>query len=295
MDVNRSQEEYTSYSDDSFNNNDEEKSVENFLQRNKKSPKYLALINKKEVKVPLISTFDTVVSLIILTPCVVGFWRGAMGLMDIYYKYFPAWHSTLLGLSVHLLFSFTQEHVCDIVKKKSENKRKKILKMIVSRMYIFVFALTSIVHWRGAWLLIDQYLKVEVSATGSVMKKGSETLVYVTVGCFLVLIILRSLRNCISPPFVFFIDTKNSIFIIPTRFKTKMSERTSLYVLDCLFSVLVIGTLVVFVWRGAWALIDIFLFPENDVWSAWGSLVADVNLACRISECSHFRLWATQL
>jgi hypothetical protein len=74
-----------------------------------------------------------------------------------------------------------------------------------------------------------------------------------------------------------------------------MSERTSLYVLDCLFSVLVIGTLVVFVWRGAWALIDIFLFPENDVWSAWGSLVDDVNLACRISERSHFRSWATQL
>lgn len=64
-----------------------------------------------------------------------------------------------------------------------------------------------------------------------------------------------------------------------------MSERTSLYILDCLFSVLVIGTLVVFVWRGAWALIDIFLFPENEILSAWGSLVTYFIPFSPISDC----------
>lgn len=53
----------------------------------------------------------------------------------------------------------------------------------------------------------------------------------------------------------------------------QLNEKASLYILDCLFSVLVIGTLVVFVWRGCWAMVDILLFPENVVWSAWGSLV----------------------
>lgn len=28
-----------------------------------------------------------------------------------------------------------------------------------------------------------------------------------------------------------------------------------------------------FVWRGAWILVDILLFPEDEVLSAWGSLV----------------------
>lgn len=51
-------------------------------------------------------------------------------------------------------------------------------------------------------------------------------------------------------------------------------QKTSLYILDCLFSVLIVGTLVVFVWRGAWVLIDIYLFPENEAWSAWASLVS---------------------
>ncbi|KAE8737715.1 hypothetical protein FOCC_FOCC016819, partial [Frankliniella occidentalis] len=45
-----------------------------------------------------------------------------------------------------------------------------------------------------------------------------------------------------------------------------------MYVLDCLFSVLVVHTLVVFVWRGAWCIFDIFLYPKRYDWSAWGSL-----------------------
>lgn len=52
-----------------------------------------------------------------------------------------------------------------------------------------------------------------------------------------------------------------------------MVQKTSLYILDCLFSVLIVGTLVVFVWRGAWILLDIFIFPDNEIWSSWTSLV----------------------
>ncbi|KAJ9600995.1 hypothetical protein L9F63_000833, partial [Diploptera punctata] len=51
------------------------------------------------------------------------------------------------------------------------------------------------------------------------------------------------------------------------------SRETSLYVLDCLFSVLIVGTLVVFVWRGAWTILDLYLYPDSHCISAWASLV----------------------
>ena len=51
------------------------------------------------------------------------------------------------------------------------------------------------------------------------------------------------------------------------------SKQTALYILDCLFSVFVVHTLVVFVWRGAWCIIDIYLYPKDYLLSAWGSLV----------------------
>ncbi|KAG8327984.1 hypothetical protein J6590_006160 [Homalodisca vitripennis] len=50
------------------------------------------------------------------------------------------------------------------------------------------------------------------------------------------------------------------------------TRETWLYVLDCFFSVFVIGTLVVFVWRGFWCLLDNYLFPDRPDLSAFGSL-----------------------
>lgn len=52
------------------------------------------------------------------------------------------------------------------------------------------------------------------------------------------------------------------------------SRETALYILDCVFSVTVVGSLVVFVWRGSWALLDIFLYPDDQVKSCWTSLVS---------------------
>lgn len=51
------------------------------------------------------------------------------------------------------------------------------------------------------------------------------------------------------------------------------SREPILYVLDCLFSVVVVGSLVVFVWRGVWDLLDIYLFPQDLALSAWASFV----------------------
>lgn len=52
------------------------------------------------------------------------------------------------------------------------------------------------------------------------------------------------------------------------------SKQPGLYILDCMFSVLVIGSLVVFVWRGLWVLLDMKLFPEDKALSAWASVVS---------------------
>ncbi|XP_008197613.1 uncharacterized protein fusl isoform X1 [Tribolium castaneum] len=235
--------------------------------------KYLALVNKKEVRKPLIGISDSLLCLLVLAPAVVGFWRGTWMLLDIYGTYFPPLQSFLLGAFIHLVFTLIQDSFYEIVKGKSPNLAVKILNMVTTRFYIYVFALSSNMHWRGQWALMDYYLGVRFGPDGRVLEKGSERLIIGTIGCWISLMVLRSFRNCVAPPFVFCLDRKDTTFVIQNRFKTKMSERTSLYILDCLFSVLVIGTLVVFVWRGAWALIDIFLFPGNETLSAWGSLI----------------------
>lgn len=76
------------------------------------------------------------------------------------------------------------------------------------------------------------------------------------------------------------------------------TREPGLYILDCLFSVLVIGSLVVFVWRGLWCspflisyvswlifayvglwvLLDLKLFPGDVKTSAWASLVSSTSI-----------------
>lgn len=68
------------------------------------------------------------------------------------------------------------------------------------------------------------------------------------------------------------------------------SRETALYVLDCVFSVGVVGSLVVFVWRGSWALLDFFLYPEDVAKSSWCSLVSSSTVGFRdsplgLSDC----------
>lgn len=54
----------------------------------------------------------------------------------------------------------------------------------------------------------------------------------------------------------------------------KASSDPGFYFIDCAFSVLVIGTLVLFVWRSMFALCDLLIYPTDSNLSAWYSLVS---------------------
>lgn len=56
------------------------------------------------------------------------------------------------------------------------------------------------------------------------------------------------------------------------------AQDPGLYILDCAFSVLVIGTLVVFVWRGTWVICDLVIYPDDTRMTAWSSLVRKFHL-----------------
>lgn len=44
--------------------------------------------------------------------------------------------------------------------------------------------------------------------------------------------------------------------------------------MDCVFSVIVIGILVILVWRSLWVLFDLVIYPDDLATSAWYSVVS---------------------
>ncbi|KAJ3642541.1 hypothetical protein Zmor_025308 [Zophobas morio] len=202
------------------------KSIQIFVHNNNKplSSKYLALIKKKEVRKPLLGTFDTLVSLFLISTCVVGVWRGVWVLLEIYDDYVPAWMCLSVGLCTYIVFIIVQDSLNDIVKKKSSTTESKIFNFLITRTYTSIFAVSSIMYWRGGWAFMDKYLNVELTKSGTVLKKGSGVMLTVCAGCLLLIMALRSLRNCVAPPFLFCTDRKSKTFVILTRFRTKVSK-----------------------------------------------------------------------
>jgi len=62
-------------------------------------------------------------------------------------------------------------------------------------------------------------------------------------------------------------------FIMYIYFVLQDGTGSWLYVLDSFFSVCIIGSLVVIVWRGVWSLMDDYLYPDDYHTSAILSLV----------------------
>ncbi|KAJ8944529.1 hypothetical protein NQ318_009692 [Aromia moschata] len=220
----------------------------------------------------LLTLLDSLFAAFVLCPCVVGYWRSVWRLMDIYVAphdhLFSALVSTAIGFFGHMVFSVFQK----VFVRNFHPEKSRILFYIVSRSYTVCFAFICVNGWRGPWMLLDFYTKAVFS-----------TVLATTLVGVVALISIRALRNVSAPPCLIVNDDVKGYFEVATMFRTtsyfintnhnfQMGDKTLLYILDCLFSVLIVGTLVVFVWRGAWALMDLFVFPEDEVLSAWGSL-----------------------
>ncbi|XP_072760947.1 uncharacterized protein [Anoplolepis gracilipes] len=208
------------------------------------------------------SLLDILISASMIAPLTIGFWRGVWTSMDLRTQLFPGWLCFTFGAALHVALAIFKNRFHDLYTNKwaELNWRKRLPYYMLRILYTYTFGVACITHWRGGWIIIDNYLFMHVWITTALM-------------CSLLacLAVLRCIRNLIATPFIIFIDVPHYVFRFPTRYNVNTRD-WSLYLLDCAFSVGVVGTLVIFVWRGFWILIDIYLFPENPKCSAVGSL-----------------------
>ncbi|XP_035723250.1 uncharacterized protein LOC118442130 [Vespa mandarinia] len=209
----------------------------------------------------ILTILDTIFSAIVAAPAVVGYWRGTWGLSDAYlYKddpVFSSFVSVTIGFTGLFVFSITQHRLNDLL----HPDKHRLSYYAGSRFYTAVFGFCCVNAWRGAWEALDFYTELIPS-----------TVFATTAVSLLALAIMRAIRNVSAPPFSLSLDSCPGYFEVQTMFRVNNTRGWSLYLLDCAFSVGVVGTLVVFVWRGVWILFDLYLLPENREHSALGSL-----------------------
>ncbi|XP_073949821.1 transmembrane protein fuseless isoform X2 [Choristoneura fumiferana] len=222
---------------------------------------------------------DAVFSCFVVAPLVVGVWRGTWGLMEIHRELFPYAQSYTLAIVIHVCFALLRSYLLARSAgawRADGGAGRWLRERALSRIYTYIFILSNIMHWRGGWGLFDA--AVAIVAPKADHHHRPATIALFTLLFYSCAVALRSSRNILASPCFLVTDGKEPTYIFSTRFKITSTRETALYVLDCVFSVAVVGSLVVFVWRGSWALLDIFLFPDDAVRSCWTSVVVGYGL-----------------
>ncbi|XP_022121334.2 uncharacterized protein LOC110997473 [Pieris rapae] len=209
----------------------------------------------------LLKFADEVFGSAVVAPAVVTYWRGTWSLMDFYVLPKEPVNSGIVALVFGWCVNFFLCVFQTLLSKHIRPDKGRFTYYVLSRLYTYVAALACVGVWRGVRNLLDAFTE------GS-----APTVIYITAAATLSLAALRSLRNLSAAPFAVLVDAPKDFFTVPTLFRTS-SKETALYILDSLFSVTVIGSLVVVVWGGLWGLIDIYLYPDDPVKSNWMSLI----------------------
>ncbi|XP_042860983.1 uncharacterized protein LOC122246467 [Penaeus japonicus] len=159
----------------------------------------------------VLAVIDSLLSIFIFAPLVVGYWRGCWQLMDIYLlpgnKQLSVLTSLAIGNVSGLVFCLLQgplAAVCD-------NERRPRLHLLVSRLYTAVYCVCCVNHWRGVWAAWDLY-------TGISWQSGATS---AGIG-LLTLALTRGLKNILAPPFIVVTDHPSGYFKVPTLFSTKV-------------------------------------------------------------------------
>lgn len=153
---------------------------------------------------------DMLISAFFITPLVNIHWRGAWDLLDIYLlpknEHLSAIVSLISGLSILYIIYLIQNSLQTFYEKH----RKYFLGQLMTRSYTLIIALAYINQWRGLWNLLD------------LTSNQWHHLLIETLISILCLLIMKSVYNLNSAPFLIGIDTE-SYFLLGSKYIISVS------------------------------------------------------------------------
>ncbi|XP_033724678.1 uncharacterized protein LOC117314698 [Pecten maximus] len=230
----------------------------------------------EHISAAIIAVCDFLMSFLVISTCVVFFWRGSWGVLDLYL--YPSnvelssWICFAYGNFVMILTGLLQKYTSRIKKFKNV-----VVYFVLSRVYIYIIATASVAQWRGIWNLQDHY-------TGKTWQSAISSFV---IGAS-VICCLRCVKTIMAAsPLMVSHDTDSAkLFRITGRLGSK-ARCSPWFVADMVMTPLLVHTFVVVFWRGLWTLMNIYLYPGEDTLSGLFSLVASLALAFPTLICQH--------
>ena len=157
---------------------------------------------------------DMLISAFIITPLVNIHWRGAWDLLDIHLlPDYPVTSGSIsfgVGLVILYVMYLTQSYL----QRFYEQHRRNLFGQIMTRVYTLLIALAYLNQWRGLWTLLD------------LTSNTWYFLLAETLASIVVLLLLKSIYNLNSAPFLIAIDTE-SYFLLDSKHDVTVSLTSS--------------------------------------------------------------------
>ncbi|CAF0936880.1 unnamed protein product [Adineta ricciae] len=192
---------------------------------------------------------DMLISAFIITPFVNIHWRGAWDLLDIHLLPDYPRTSALISLGIGYFMLYMIYLTQDYLQRFYEKHRHNVLGQIMTRLYTLLLALAYINQWRGLWNLLDLTSNEWYHLVG---EAGI---------CIIFLLLMKSVYNLNSAPFLIGIDT-DSYFLLGSKYTITTSHFFQ-YTFDFFYYEFVEAPLLIVTWRGLYNLSDSYIFPES--------------------------------
>ncbi len=153
---------------------------------------------------------DVAVSILVLLPLTIAFWRGVWQIME-YYSEDP-WLSMGIGNAIPLTLYLLQEPLKQYVNARRMNF---VAFYITTRCLLLVHSFGFVNQWRGLWGLMDQKTEPGFEAQSALLS--------LAVG-FAVSIPLKIFCNVLAVPLVVGVDEASSIHDCSLRYKSPVSS-----------------------------------------------------------------------
>lgn len=210
----------------------------------------------------LLSAADFFWSGCVLAPLVVTYWRGTWDLLDdlLYPEKNPTtsdqgltWYQQLSGLTSYLLGLFIRL-ILDIamyyIKEFVENKSKWI-RVSLTWIYLALYSIAGVAFWRGIWTLMTKDIGLSWGK-----------LLLILLVALLLTLVMKAGKSLLSSPIVINLDRHELTFANGNYFKKTPSDKVW-FIMDVLFTNLIMRHLVVFSWWSLWELENQFLLPKE--------------------------------
>jgi hypothetical protein len=164
-----------------------------------------------------VKIFDVLFSCFIVAPLVVIFWRSLWKLCE----YFLRDTSNICGASILLLIGLIGQFVLcyyqNCIEKLLHFTKAGAIQFVISRVLILINTIVYLIVWCGLWKFVDLRSNDEDAITTSINIIQNS----------IILMILKSFKNCLAPPFMLFNDFDTSEFSFVTFFRRKVRKSVS--------------------------------------------------------------------